>query len=119
MIYVNHLSAKEELVEDIVKFTPFTGSARRLDGILPVEPTSWPLAKPAQPDGQQGTHAYKSSSSASSAKRPRKLVFGSNANHRSKGTAPNAPKINSQESTQDAETPKFQAFTGKKYSLME
>jgi ubiquitin fusion degradation protein 1 len=93
---------------------PFSGSARRLDGkpsTQSVEQTSTTMLK------QQETENKTTSSNRTSGK----LVFGSNA------TAPNVqtqPKASTKSISQDSsskktDTPQFQAFTGKKYSLRD
>ncbi|WVZ19170.1 hypothetical protein V8G54_006492 [Vigna mungo] len=87
------------------KFKPFSGTGRRLDG-----------SKDKKPDVPNvNSQSSTTSSSQSNARQSQgKLVFGSNAN-RSKETGkvkepkPEPPKEN--------EESKFQAFTGKKYSL--
>ncbi|CAL5211575.1 unnamed protein product [Lathyrus oleraceus] len=85
---------------------PFSDSGRRLDGkpaTQSVEPSSTPILKQQQ---QQTENKTKSSSG--------KLVFGS------KGNAANVSlKYESQESPKKkTKTKEFQAFTGKKYSLI-
>ncbi|KAJ8530967.1 hypothetical protein K7X08_025698 [Anisodus acutangulus] len=95
------------------KFNPFTGSARRLDGKrLPQQPPSG--SKDKRPDmvNATGQAAAGSSSQSSNCQTQGKLVFGSNAN-RNLDKQKEAVK----EEPQKKEEPKFQAFSGKKYSL--
>lgn len=110
---------QEEPAKKIAKFSPFTGSGRRLDGKSSSQPAVSPsssLIDNPQPNADSGINGSKSSS-ASSHQKSGKLVFGSNANQSSNGTPIVPPKSNSQEPPQVEEKPKFQAFTGKKYSL--
>ncbi|KAK6234883.1 hypothetical protein QUC31_018648 [Theobroma cacao] len=109
--------AEEVPPKKVAKFSPFSGSARRLDG----KPLTQPAALPVSPLFKQHnsnagneTVASKSSSSTSS-QHSGKLVFGSNGGQPPKETTKVAMK-NSREPPKEEE-PKFQAFTGKKYSL--
>ncbi|KAK3206314.1 hypothetical protein Dsin_020360 [Dipteronia sinensis] len=112
---------QEEPAEKIPKFSPFTGSGRRLDGKTSTqltEPAPAPMLKSHQPNADNGTNGSKSSN-ASSHQPSGKLVFGSNP--KQQPTSNETPKVaskssSSQEPTQ-VEKPKFQAFSGKKYSL--
>ncbi|KAK1589012.1 hypothetical protein Q3G72_029609 [Acer saccharum] len=81
------ISAQEEPAEKIPKFSPFTGSGRRLDGktsTQPAEPTqvaepapaSAPMLNSHQPNADNGTNGSKSSNASDQPSR--KLVFGSN-----------------------------------------
>ncbi|KAJ9698457.1 hypothetical protein PVL29_007509 [Vitis rotundifolia] len=103
----------EELATKLIKFKPFTGSARRLDG----KPISESVAvvssspMPQQLEDTDGTNGPTSSSSTTF-QRSRKVVFGS------KGT-PEAAPMAGQKHPQEVEKPKFQAFTGKKYTLQD
>ncbi|OMO62031.1 Ubiquitin fusion degradation protein UFD1 [Corchorus capsularis] len=113
----NKRPPEEEEPTKMAKFSAFSGSARRLDG----KPLTQPAALPVSPMIKQqnsnlgnGTAASKASSSTSR-QHSGKLVFGSNGNQPSKETTKVAVK-NSQEPPKEEE-PKFQAFTGKKYSL--
>ncbi|KAG8368171.1 hypothetical protein BUALT_Bualt15G0017300 [Buddleja alternifolia] len=104
------------------KFNPFTGAGRRLDGK--------PLKNPSAPVSSSGSHdkrtsapssggsASASSSSSQSTNRQSqgKLVFGSNAS-RPRETQKETPKEASKQEPPNNEEPKFQAFSGKKYSL--
>lgn len=117
------LEVEEEAANKIPKFGPFTGSSRRLDGKPSAEPVakvSSPLLEQQhQPEANIGTNGSIPSTSTSR-KHCGKLVFGSNgdqATHRIPNTE-TTPKESSQEQPpQKADEPKFQAFTGKKYSL--
>ncbi|CAA0807669.1 ubiquitin fusion degradation 1 [Striga hermonthica] len=103
------------------KFNPFTGSGRRLDGKpLKTQPPPLNSSSPKSKGinaSSGGSAAGSSSGSQSGTNRQSqgKLVFGSNANR---------PKETQKETAKEAkpeppksEEPKFQAFTGKKYSL--
>ncbi|KAL3530772.1 hypothetical protein ACH5RR_010094 [Cinchona calisaya] len=110
----------EEPAKKMPKFSPFSGSSRRLDGkpatqLLPS--TSSPVLKQHQQEDTGGTNGSASSNS-SSRKHAGKLVFGSNREHDSNGKQKAASKESSEDSPQKAEV-KFQAFTGKKYSLKD
>ncbi|KAJ8526464.1 hypothetical protein K7X08_028941 [Anisodus acutangulus] len=100
------------------KFNPFTGSARRLDG-KPLQqqppPVSTSGSKDKRPDmtNATGQAAAGSSSQSSNRQTQGKLVFGSNANRN-----PDKQKQPVKEKPQKKEEPRFQAFSGKKYSLM-
>lgn len=105
------------------KFNPFTGVGRRLDGkamqTQPIPASSSSGSKGKQPDTSNG----KAQPSAVSTSQPTarqsqgKLVFGSNMNRTPKDAKKEAPKDSKQEQPEKKEEPKFQAFTGKKYSL--
>ncbi|XP_076941321.1 uncharacterized protein LOC143610836 [Bidens hawaiensis] len=102
---------EEEPAKKIPKFNPFSGSGRRLDG-KPAEPVIQPQKTEATTSDANGSMP----SSSGSRKRSGKLVFGSSADQKSNGI----PKATVKEANQDSskkEEPKFQAFTGKKYSL--
>lgn len=102
------------------KFNPFTGAGRRLDG-KPLkygpETASSPGSKdkiPAVSNGKEQSSAG-SSSPSTSRQSQGKLVFGSNPGH-STGTKKEATEVTKPDQPAKEE-PKFQAFTGKKYSL--
>ncbi|CAH9073028.1 unnamed protein product [Cuscuta epithymum] len=107
---------EESPVEAIPEFNPFTGAGRRLDGkSLKYDPP------PISPSGVK-PHASKtlgqSSSAASSPQSTNsqsqgKLVFGSNVNRNREPQKLEPAK----EEPQKKEEPKFEPFTGKKYSL--
>ncbi|KAL6494791.1 hypothetical protein OROGR_031591 [Orobanche gracilis] len=111
----------EEPLEDTEpKLVPFTGVGRRLDG-RPLK-TSPPVTSPASQNkttnvssGVGTATASSSGSQGTNRQSQGKLVFGSNASQpretqkeTSKEVKPETPK---------SEEPKFQAFSGKKYSL--
>jgi ubiquitin fusion degradation protein 1 len=105
---------EEETATKTPAVIPFSGSARRLDGkpsTQSVEQTSTPMLK------QQQTENKTTSSNITSGK----LVFGSNAKAPNVQTQPKAsPKSTSQDlSSKKTDTPQFQAFSGKKYSLRD
>ncbi|XP_021894577.1 ubiquitin fusion degradation protein 1 homolog [Carica papaya] len=117
---------QEEPARKIARFSPFTGSARRLDGKPSTQPSAsstLPVLEQQQPNADNITADSKSSSS-NSRLHSGKLVFGSNANQISKESNQTGKEISNvagkeinQELTQKAKEPKFQAFSGKKYSL--
>ncbi|GAV73364.1 UFD1 domain-containing protein [Cephalotus follicularis] len=120
-------SGKARQVEEVPaetepKFCPFTGSARRLDG-KPLQskppPDSSSVAKDKQPAfANGGGQPYAGSSAQNSAKQSQgKLVFGSNVNRAPKESRKEDGKEKKQEEPPKKEEPKFQPFTGKKYSL--
>ncbi|XP_024017983.1 ubiquitin fusion degradation protein 1 homolog isoform X1 [Morus notabilis] len=104
------------------KFNPFTGVGRRLDG-KPMQtqfaPASSSGSKDKQPDTSNGRAQPSAGSTSQTTARQSqgKLVFGSNVNRAPKDTQKEAPKDSKQEQSQKKEEPKFQPFTGKKYSL--
>ncbi|XP_024028101.1 ubiquitin fusion degradation protein 1 homolog isoform X1 [Morus notabilis] len=109
---------EEEPPLKIAKFSPFSGSSRRLDGKSSMQ--SVPLASSSAVNKQQveAKNGTMVSESPSLRQHSGKLVFGSSTNNQCQKETPKvATKNNSQEAPQKAEEPKFQAFTGKKYSL--
>ncbi|XP_043711858.1 ubiquitin fusion degradation protein 1 homolog isoform X1 [Telopea speciosissima] len=101
-------------------FSPFTGIGRRLDGKSfnhQHPPVSSPASKDKQPGAANGRPS--AASTSQSTRQPQgKLVFGSTANHGQKETQNQQHvKDSKQEEALKKEEPKFQAFTGKKYSL--
>ncbi|XP_068656292.1 uncharacterized protein [Aristolochia californica] len=110
---------KEEPEKEEPRFSPFTGAGRRLDGkpsTLSVPAFSSSKLKETQ--SSQGNVSGSSSSGGSSRQASGKLIFGSNPNQtpNDKGKAV-AQKSNPNPEPPKEEEPKFQAFTGKKYSL--
>lgn len=107
---------EETPMETEPKFNPFTGSGRRLDG-KPAKhepsPVSSSPSKDKQPAGQS---AAGTTSQTASRQSQGKLVFGSNASRVSKEAQKEPAKQSKQEEPQKEE-PKFQPFSGKKYSL--
>ncbi|KAL5709563.1 Ubiquitin recognition factor in ER-associated degradation protein 1 [Ranunculus cassubicifolius] len=106
--------SEEEAAKEDSKLVPFKGVARRLDGkpCTLEEPTSSPVLKSQQPEPANGLSA----SSVSSRKRSGKLVFGSD-DSQSRKVVPKATAKDSKPEPQQKEEQKFQAFTGKGYSL--
>jgi len=111
-------AASQEESKDVeeTKFTPFTGVGRRLDG-KPLKHSVVPLTETTS----QVTN-NKTSGSGSSAVTPQrhasgKLVFGSGTSSIPADSSKEAVKEVKQEVPK--EEPKFQAFTGKKYSLRD
>ncbi|GAU49249.1 hypothetical protein TSUD_87640 [Trifolium subterraneum] len=103
---------EEETVTKTPAVIPFSGSARRLDGkpsTQSVEQTSTPILK------QQQTENKTMSSNRTSGK----LVFGTKANAPDVQTQPkdSTKSTNQDSSSKKTDTPQFQAFSGKKYSL--
>ncbi|KAF8405330.1 hypothetical protein HHK36_010234 [Tetracentron sinense] len=109
---------QEAPAEEEPKFSPFTGSGRRLDG-KPLKhqppPVSSSGSKDKRPEAANGggQHSGGSTSQSTSRQPQGKLVFGSTP----KETQKVAAKETKEEQPQKKEEPKFQAFTGKKYSL--
>ncbi|KAK7256078.1 hypothetical protein RIF29_29512 [Crotalaria pallida] len=105
------------------KFIPFTGFARRLDGkpmTKSVEQTpSSIMLKHQQHINNKAKSSDSKPSSTASCITPGKLVFGSNANTHNIKTRPmESQRSTSKDWLKKVEEQKFQAFTGKKYSLM-
>ncbi|CAN1261595.1 Ubiquitin recognition factor in ER-associated degradation protein 1 [Linum perenne] len=108
--------------ETVSKFSPFTGAGRRLDGRpLPYQPppvstSSSKDKSPCAPNGSKQLPAAAASSSSPNTSRQAqgKLVFGSNASRTPKESG-KEPK--QREHAEKKEEAKFQAFSGKKYSL--
>ncbi|XP_048337500.1 uncharacterized protein LOC107426781 isoform X2 [Ziziphus jujuba] len=111
---------EEALAENEPKFNPFTGVGRRLDG-KPLKyepaPVSSSGSKDKQPANANGKGQPSTGSSSQSTSAQGKLVFGSNANRTAKGSQKEAAKETKQEPSAKKEEPKFQPFSGKKYSL--
>lgn len=113
----------EEPAQKVAKFNPFTGPGRRLDGKsstsaddTSVNPVSSETKVPTD-SATSRKEKETPSSSTSSTRANGKLVFGPSSHQPPNGT----PKVNAtakgKEPPVKAEEPKFQAFTGKKYSL--
>ncbi|WOL13076.1 hypothetical protein Cni_G21845 [Canna indica] len=107
--------------EDAQIFTPFTGAARRLDGKAPKDESPI-VVSPANNGKSKSINSMKqaipsTSRSNSSRQTMGKLVFGSNSNPASRGAQKAAATNETKEEPPKKEEPKFQAFTGKKYSL--
>ncbi|CAL9071377.1 unnamed protein product [Musa textilis] len=109
----------QDEAEDEHRFTPFTGVRRRLeslDGKPPKDqaPTITSSVKDRKSEAMNSTKQSTPSTWQSSSSRQNmgKLVFGSNSSRASREAQKDAPK-------EMKEEPKFQAFTGKKYSLRD
>ncbi|KAJ6927318.1 ubiquitin fusion degradation protein 1 [Populus alba x Populus x berolinensis] len=113
--------AEEVPAETEPKFNPFTGTGRRLDG-KPMSYQPPPVSsgsKDKQPAVANGSRQPSLGSISKNTARQSqgKLVFGSNASRSPKETQQGAGKETKQEQPKKEERPKFQAFSGKKYSL--
>ncbi|KAK1296658.1 hypothetical protein QJS10_CPB15g00575 [Acorus calamus] len=111
---------EEVVAEEEPKFSPFSGTGRRLDGKpskTQAPSTSSPIPKDHPNEHANGRQRQPSTASASqsnpSSQASGKLVFGSNAKPSQKETQ----KAEAKPEPPKKEEPKFQAFTGKKYSL--
>ncbi|XP_042467538.1 ubiquitin recognition factor in ER-associated degradation protein 1-like [Zingiber officinale] len=115
----------EVQVEDEVdhKFTPFTGTGRRLDGNTPEDRAST-SASTVKDRGCVAINNVKqsmpSASQSTSRQRKGKLVFGASSTSNNASREPNKA-ISKEEKVEAAkkEESKVQAFTGKKYSLRD
>ncbi|GJM90392.1 hypothetical protein PR202_ga06669 [Eleusine coracana subsp. coracana] len=110
---LNAAPTAEAAVEEEPKFTPFTGSGRRLDGKASKDKdvlASSPAKRQANASNGVQPSTSSTSQSSSSRKPTGKLVFGSG------GSRDKAPEKEAKEEPKKEE-PKFAAFTGKKYSL--
>ncbi|XP_078448384.1 ubiquitin fusion degradation 1 [Wolffia australiana] len=108
---------QEESAEPELKFSPFSGPGRRLDGKqAQYQPLSIPssTAKDQRPTSSTigGKDSVATTSQSSSSQTSGKLVFGSRAAPAAKEKDPAKEKEEPKK-----EEPKFQAFSGKKYSL--
>ncbi|XP_075673648.1 uncharacterized protein LOC142643012 [Castanea sativa] len=113
---------EEAPAETEPKFSPFTGSGRRLDGKpLNYQPPSVApsQSKDKQPNVANGNAkpSAGSSSQSTNCQAQGKLVFGSNVSRSPKDTPKEPAKETKQEQSSKSEEPKFKAFSGKKYSL--
>ncbi|XP_059433984.1 uncharacterized protein LOC132167104 [Corylus avellana] len=113
---------EEAPAESEPKFNPFTGVGRRLDGkplMHQPAPVSSSGSKEKRPDAGKGNAQSSAGSSSQGTTRQTqgKLVFGSNVNRAAKETEKVAAKESKQEQPPKKEEPKFQPFSGKKYSL--
>ncbi|XP_043692059.1 ubiquitin fusion degradation protein 1 homolog [Telopea speciosissima] len=116
----SHLPSQEEPAKEDAKFSPFTGAARRLDGKpLPesLVSVSSSVLKEHRPEFANGTNGS-SSSSNPSRRHSGKLLFGSNVRQAS-NEMPKVIPNNTKQEPEKKEEQKFQAFTGKKYSLRD
>uniref|UniRef100_A0A2P2LDP4 Ubiquitin fusion degradation protein 1 homolog n=1 Tax=Rhizophora mucronata TaxID=61149 RepID=A0A2P2LDP4_RHIMU len=117
-------SMEEVPAETEPKFSPFTGAGRRLDGkplMYQPAPVSSAQSKEKRPTVTDGTGQSSMGSGSQNTGRQSqgKLVFGSNASNAPKEMQKpkEAGKETKQEQSEKKEEPKFQPFTGKKYSL--
>ncbi|KAJ8763445.1 hypothetical protein K2173_002328 [Erythroxylum novogranatense] len=113
--------AEEFPDESEPKFSAFTGAGRRLDGkplTYQPPPVSSPALRGKQPSvaNVSGQPSVGSTSQSTARQSQGKLVFGSNVSRAPKETQKEAGKEIKPEPPKKEE-PKFQAFTGKKYSL--
>ncbi|KAL4188777.1 hypothetical protein AMTRI_Chr08g203760 [Amborella trichopoda] len=114
---------EEEPATEEPKFNPFTGVGRRLDG----KPLKYSEAPNPSNNAKEKASAITSSkqqptvptSSSGASRQPSgKLVFGANSSHAPKESPKVAAKTAPTEPPKKEE-PKFQAFSGKKYSLKD
>uniref|UniRef100_A0A1J3IUN6 Ubiquitin fusion degradation protein 1-like protein n=1 Tax=Noccaea caerulescens TaxID=107243 RepID=A0A1J3IUN6_NOCCA len=105
---------EEEEANKVPKFTPFTGSGKRLDGKPQTKPTEEEEEDTKQEENGKDDEKL---SSTTPRQKPGKLVFGSNSKPAAKETVKVDPKNIVQETSTKSEDAKFQVFTGKKYSL--
>ncbi|KAL1217167.1 hypothetical protein V5N11_004344 [Cardamine amara subsp. amara] len=109
---------EEEPANKLPKFTPFTGSGKRLDGKTQTNSTEPEDTTQQEKPSENGKDDEKLPSITTPRKRSGKLVFGSNSkSSAAKETVKVEPKKIEQESSTKADEAKFQVFTGKKYSL--
>ncbi|XP_057966100.1 uncharacterized protein LOC131156431 [Malania oleifera] len=114
--------ASEAPAENEPKFNPFSGVGRRLDG-KPLKEQPPPLSSTGTKDKKPevidavGRPSAGSSSQSGARQSQGKLVFGANVSRTPKETHKEVAEENKQEPSQKPEEPKFQPFTGKKYSL--
>ncbi|KAM0949991.1 putative ubiquitin fusion degradation protein Ufd1 [Dioscorea sansibarensis] len=101
------------------KFSPFTGIGRRLDGKPSKQPTpaSLPTKGPTVATNGAKPATTNTSQARSSQQTAGKLVFGSSRSTAAAKGAQKGPAKEAKENPPNTEEPKFQAFTGKKYSL--
>lgn len=115
---------QETPAEEEPKFNPFTGAGRRLDGKPlkyeppPVSSSSGSKDKRPAVSNGSGQPSAVSSSQSSNRQAQGKLVFGSNANRNVEPQKQKeVAKDKKPEEPPKKEEPKFQPFSGKKYSL--
>ncbi|KAL9238756.1 hypothetical protein vseg_013136 [Gypsophila vaccaria] len=116
--------AEEVPAEKVPKFSPFTGSGRRLDGKTSTaaddtdkKAESSQNEKPSSSVSTPTKEKETPSSTTSTTRRPGKLVFGSHAEAGSSSRPKGQEAVKNEEPSAKPEEPKFQAFTGKKYTL--
>ncbi|XP_057548695.1 uncharacterized protein LOC130827096 isoform X1 [Amaranthus tricolor] len=115
---------EEEPAKKVTKFNPFTGPGRRLDGkssAAAEETTTIPVSTKSEVAATSAASLCKEKetplSSITSTRPNGKLVFGSSSDQASNVTPKSTQAAKSEEPPVKAEEPKFQAFTGKKYTL--
>ncbi|KAI8025379.1 hypothetical protein LOK49_LG02G03764 [Camellia lanceoleosa] len=120
---LERLWREEVLAETEPKFNPFTGVGRRLDGKPlkyeppPVSSSSGSKDKRSDVASGGGQPSTGSSSQGTTRQTQGKLVFGSNVNRTKEPQKQELTKETKQEEPSKKDEPKFQPFTGKKYSL--
>ncbi|CAL4963778.1 unnamed protein product [Urochloa decumbens] len=108
--------------EDEPKFKPFTGSGNRLDGKASAAPSGSSSGGKQQQASAAPVAASSGASSSSGRHKSGKLVFGSSSgtsNVSSSKEEPHKAVAKQQAEAPPKDEPKFQAFTGKSYSLMK
>lgn len=105
---------------EAAKFNAFTGVGRRLDG-KPLKPFAAPdnasvSSSRLQPSNQKISEPTGAASGSGPNRPPGKLIFGGGASANASAKQP-APKNPVKEEPPKEEQAKFQAFSGKKYSL--
>ncbi|RWW08344.1 hypothetical protein GW17_00028230 [Ensete ventricosum] len=125
MIYMPYwvVQDAQDEAEEGHRFTPFTGVGRRLDGkpLNDQAPTiTSSSVKDQKSEAVNSTKQSTPSTSQSSSSRQNmgRLVFGSNSSRASREAQKDSPKEKKEEAARNEE-PKFQPFTGKKYSLRD
>ncbi|CAN1261593.1 Ubiquitin recognition factor in ER-associated degradation protein 1 [Linum perenne] len=111
------VAVEEGPEETVSKFSPFTGAGRRLDGRpLPYQPppVSTSSSKDKSPCAPNGSKQLPADTSRQA---QGKLVFGSNASRTPKAIPESGKEPKQREHAEKKEEAKFQAFSGKKYSL--
>ncbi|EOA27423.1 hypothetical protein CARUB_v10023557mg [Capsella rubella] len=106
---------EEEPTSKVPKFTPFTGSGKRLDGKTQPQTESEDTKQQEKPT--ENRKDDEKLSVTTPRQRSGKLVFGSNSKPTAKENVKLDPKNIEQESSTKSDEAKFQVFTGKKYSL--
>ncbi|CAA7017596.1 unnamed protein product [Microthlaspi erraticum] len=108
---------EEEAANKAPKFTPFTGSGKRLDGKPQTKSAEEEEDTKQQAKPTENGRDDEKLSSTTPRQKPGKLVFGSNSKQSAKETVKVEAKNIEQESSTKSDDAKFQVFTGKKYSL--
>ncbi|MCO5599724.1 hypothetical protein L7F22_053829 [Adiantum nelumboides] len=102
------------------KFNAFSGVGRRLDGKPlknSVASDTSSAASKVQPSNQKASEIQPAASGAGPNRPPGKLVFGGGNTGSSSSSKQAVPRVPVKEEPPKEEQPKFQAFSGKKYSL--